>query len=286
MLELPNPFASEGGVIRLLEPRTCDREAIVDRVLSGLYDKPFVIEDDGARALYFTRAFIQSEMRLSDPYRLEFAYTRKMMGFLLFRQEPREILMLGLGGGSLAKYCHRHLPAARITAVEIDPDVIAFRDQFLVPPDDSRFSVVRGDAAQYVAQCEERPDVVMIDAFDRDGVAPSLCTREFYEGVRKLLTRKGLLVANLVGEQAERLAHLEMIRKVFDGNVILLPIADDGNYVAFAFRDPAFEPRWRWIDDQAKAMRARYGLDFPKFAGKLERSRKQGHLRREMHQVP
>jgi spermidine synthase len=107
-----------------------------------------VIEDDGARALYFTRAFIRSEMRLSDPYALQFAYTRKMMGFLLFRHEPREILMLGPGGGSLAKYCHRHLPAARITAVEIDPDVIAFRDQFAVPPDDSRFSVVQGDAAQ------------------------------------------------------------------------------------------------------------------------------------------
>lgn len=101
-----------------------------------------------ARALCFTRAFIQSGMRFSDPYALQFAYTRKMMGFLLFRHEPREILMLGLGGGSLAKYCHRHLPAARITAVKIDPDVIAFRDQLAVPPNDSRFSVVQRAAAQ------------------------------------------------------------------------------------------------------------------------------------------
>ena len=126
--------------------------------------------------------------------------------------------------------------------------------------------------------------MVMIDAFDRDGVAPSLCTREFYAAVRGLLSRKGLMVANLVGAKAERLAHLAMMREVFDGNVILLPIADDGNYVAFAFRDPAFEPRWKWMQSQAKAMRARYGLDFPKFAGKLERSRKLGYLRREMHQ--
>lgn len=283
MLELPNPFGGEAGVIRLLEPQDCDREAIVDRVLSGLYDKPFVIEDDGSRCLYFTRAFIQSEMRLADPYGLEFAYTRKMMGFLLFLPEPREVLMLGLGGGSLAKYCHRHLPAARITVVEVDPQVIAFREQFLLPPDGARFRVVQAEAAGYIAQCGDRPDVVLIDAFDRDGVAPSLATREFYEDVRGLLGSQGLLVANLVGVKAERMAHLEMIRRVFDGNVILLPVADDGNYVAFAFRDPAFEPRWRWIDGQAKAMRARYGLDFPAFAGKLERSRKRGYLRREMH---
>lgn len=283
MLELPNPFANESGVLRLLEPDGCDREAIVDRILARTYSRPFVIEEDGVRSLYFTRAFIQSEMRLADPCALEFAYTRKMMGFLLFLPDPESLLLLGLGGGSMAKYCHRHLPSARITAIEIDPDVLAFREQFLVPPDDARFEVLLDDAAGYVAQCDDRHDAVLVDAFDRDGVAPSLCTREFYQDVRRILSRRGVMVANLVGEKAERLAHLAMIRNVFDGNVILLPIADDGNHVAFAFRDPAFEPRWRWMQTQAKAMRARYGLDFPAFAGKLERSRKLGYLRREMH---
>lgn len=283
MLELPNPFASEGGVIRLLERPGGDTEALVDSVLAKRYPRPFVIEDDGARCLYFTRDFIQSEMRLDDPFELAFAYTRKMMAFLLFLPEPHAILMLGLGGGSLAKWCHRHLPGARVTAVEIDPDVIAFRDQFLVPPDGERFRVVRGDAAQYVAQCEERADVVIIDAFDRDGVAPALCTREFYRDVRAMLSRSGVVAANLVGPKAERVAHLEMLRTVFEGNVILLPIADDGNYVAFAFRDPAFEPRWRWMAGEARALKARYGLDFPRLAARLERSRKLGFLRREMH---
>ncbi len=283
MLELPNPFANEGGVIRLLEPPGGDVEALVDSVLAKRYAKPFVIEDDGARCLYFTRDFIQSEMRLDDPHELAFAYTRKMMAFLLFLPQPRSILMLGLGGGSLVRYCRHHLPAARITAVEIDPHVIAFRDQFLLPADGENFRVVQGDAAEFVAQCEDRPEVVMVDAFDRDGLAPTLCTREFYQDLRALLPRKGLAVANLVGPKAERVAHLEMLRTVFDGNVILLPIADDGNYVAFAFRDPAFEPRWRWMEGEAKAMRARYGLDFPRLAQRLERSRKLGFLRREMH---
>ena len=283
MLELPNPFANEGGVIRLLERPGGDTEALVDSVLAKRYPRPFVIEDDGARCLYFTRDFIQSEMRLDDPFELAFAYTRKMMAFLLFLPEPRAILMLGLGGGSLAKWCHRHLPKARVTAVEIDPDVIAFRDQFLVPPDGERFRVVRGDAAEYVAQCEEKADVVIIDAFDRDGVAPALCTREFYRDVRAMLSRSGVVAANLVGPKAERVAHLEMLRTVFEGNVILLPIADDGNYVAFAFRDPAFEPRWRWMAGEARALKARYGLDFPRLAARLERSRKLGFLRREMH---
>lgn len=283
MLELPNPFANEGGVIRLLEPAGGDTEALVDSVLAKRYPRPFVIEDDGARCLYFTRDFIQSEMRLDDPLALAFAYTRKMTAFLLFLPQPREILMLGLGGGSLARWCLHHLPKARVTAVEIDPDVIAFRDQFLLPPDGERFRVVQGDAADHVAQCEGKADVVIIDAFDRHGVAPALCTREFYRDVRAALSRGGVVAANLVGPKAERVAHLEMLRTVFEGNVILLPIADDGNYVAFAFRDPAFEPRWRWMAGEAKALKARHGLDFPRLAARLERSRKLGFLRREMH---
>ena len=83
---------------------------------------------------------------------------------------------------------------------------------------------------------------------------------------------------------AERNAHLELMRSVFGGNVIVLPVKEDGNHIAFAFRDATFEPRWRWMDGQVKAMRKRYGLDFPKFAGKLERSRKLGYLKRIMHQ--
>jgi len=286
MLELPNPFAGEGGVIRLPEGPGCDPGSLVEQVLAGTYDKPFVIEDDGARCLYFTRAFIQTEMRLADPYALAFAYTRAMMAFLLFLPDPRSILMLGLGGGSLAKFCHRRLPGARITAVEIDPHVVAFRDQFLLPADDGRFRVVLGDAVAHVAQGEERHDVVMVDAFDPQGVAPTLCNRAFYADVRQSLDRRGVLVANLVGEKTERGAHLAMIRKAFGDNVLLLPLPDDGNQVVFAFRDAAFEPRWRWIAGQAKAMGARFDLDLAAFAVKLERSRKQGLARRGLDDAP
>ncbi|MND06081.1 hypothetical protein D3C83_272480 [compost metagenome] len=59
----------------------------------------------------------------------------------------------------------------------------------------------------------------------------------------------------------------------------------DGNHLAFAFHDPAFEPRWKWLAREARAMKARYGLDFPRFAEKLERSRKLGYVRRHAGQA-
>lgn len=282
-LELPNPFRGEHGIIRLLESEDCDHQQLIERLLSGTYDKPFVIEEDDSRALYFSRTLTQSGMRLSDPVALQFDYTQKMMSVLLFVQQPQHILMLGLGGGSLAKFCYHYLPTTCITVLEIDPDILAFREQFMLPPDDARMRVLLGDAADYLRNCHENPDVVMIDAFDRDGFSASICTRAFYADVRERLVTQGVMVANMVGPKDERATHLDMIDSVFGGNVIMMPIENDGNYLVFAFRDSAFEPRWRWIENQTKAMRARFGLDFPKFASKLKRSRKDGYLQQSLY---
>lgn len=284
MLELPNPFADESGILRLLEPAESDPQKLAAQILAGTYDKPFVIDEGDSRSLYFSRELTQSGMRLSDPCALEFRYTQKMMCFLLFVPQPQHILMLGLGGGSLAKYCYRYLPTTRITALEIDPHVLAFREEFHIPPDDARLRVLEADAASYLHGSDVRSDVVMMDAFDRDGFSASVGKRDFYRNARDALTPNGVLVANMVGKKSVRAEHLDMITDVFDANIILLPVLNDGNYLVFAFRDAAFEPRWRWIESQAKAMQSRYGLDFPAFAAKLKRSRKDGYLQRTLHQ--
>ena len=62
--------------------------------------KPFVCETATTRALHFDIAETQSCMLIGDPDALALEYTRTMMGFLLFNPEPRQITMIGLGGGS------------------------------------------------------------------------------------------------------------------------------------------------------------------------------------------
>jgi hypothetical protein len=54
------------------------------------------------------------------------------------------------------------------------------------------------------------------------------------------------------------------------------------NLVVFVFRDPNFEPRWRWMAGEAPALKKRFGLDYPRFAQKLERSRKLRYLERTL----
>ena len=66
--------------------------------------RPFVYEDRTTKALHFSISEIQSRMDVRDPYALDLEYTQTMMGFLLFHPQTRGIAMIGLGGGSLAKF--------------------------------------------------------------------------------------------------------------------------------------------------------------------------------------
>lgn len=272
--EMPSPFPDEPGTLRLIEPPGASRSDLAARLVGGSYGRPFVLDNGTLRLLLFSTDYIQSAMRLADPDTLELAYTRQMMSFLLFHTRIRTLLMIGLGGGSLAKFCHRHLPQARITAIESDADVIAFGAQFNLPPADARWSIVHGDGAAFLAADASRPDVILVDAFDDGGFSPTIATRSFYEMARARLADNGVLVANLTGERADRATHLELIRDPFGDNLLVIPIEDGFNHIVFAFRDPNFEPRWKWIESQAAAMRARYGLDFPAYCKGLVRGRK------------
>jgi spermidine synthase len=270
-LELPAGILSEEGVIRVLEPTHRDTGRLRDDIVAGRYDKPFILDDGRVRRLYFTLSFIQSAMRLKDPHALDLAYTRKMMAFLLFQPNPKRILLIGLGGGSLAKFCHRHLPRARVTAVEIDPTVIAMSGQFGVAPDE-RLAIVQADAADYLPTAQADTDVLLLDGFDRHGIAPSLGNPAFFDAARRRLRPHGLLVANLAGAEDVWRPHLAMLRDAFQERVILVRVGGGDNHIVFAFADPNFPPPWPLLEKTAQGLQRRHGLDYPEFLRKLKRA--------------
>lgn len=193
-------------------------------------------------SLLFDWTTVQSGMKVSDPDYLLFDYTRMMMGFRLFRPQPRRIEMIGLGGGSLAKACYRCLPDCDITVVEIDPEVIALRDRFHVPADDHRFRVICADGVDYVANASGRPDVLFLDGFDSRGLPKALSERGFYDSCRARLGSEGLLVANLCDNDAGFALPKRRIAASFDGRAIAIPAERRGNRIVFACADAAFPP--------------------------------------------
>jgi spermidine synthase len=196
--------------------------------------RPFVLAGQKTRALHFTTGETQSRMNLRQPDALMLAYTRTMMGFLLLKPAPDSLAMIGLGGGSLAKFCHRHLPRTVIRVLEINPHVIALREDFHIPADDSRFSVIEGDGAEFVRHPPQAFDVLMVDGYDKRGLPAPLCSQDFYDDCRGTLAAGGVLVVNLHMEHPDHAAHLARIHHSFDGAVLVVDDDKEGNAVVFA----------------------------------------------------
>lgn len=200
--------------------------------------KPFVYEDERTVSLHFDISSIQSRMLRADPHALVLDYTRLMMAGLLLQPAPRRLLMIGLGGGSLPKYCHRHLPGADITVVEINPHVIEMREAFFVPPDGERFRIVCDDGAAFVAGgAAARFDLLVVDGFTYDGQPEVLSTPAFYADCRSMLADDGVLVVNLHNEESQARLLVERIAGSFGGCVLSVTTPDGSNRIVFAARD-------------------------------------------------
>ncbi|WP_374404743.1 spermidine synthase-like protein [Niveibacterium sp.] len=280
LLEFPASFLQERGVVRLLEAADADVHRLIRLLRDGEYPRPFVIDDGKLRRLHFTLALVQSEMDVADPFALHAAYTRKMMAFLLFLPRPKHVVIVGLGGGSLTKFCHRHLARTRVTTVEINEDVIALREQFALPPDDARHAIVCADAVEYFASTEDRADVVLLDGYDENGIVPAFCDERFYLAIRARLKPAGLLVCNLAVKGDESAAHIELLREVFRDRVVVQEVAGDGNRIAFAFNDEGYPPDWAAVEREARTLAQRVDLDFTGFAQQLAKSAQRERRRR------
>lgn len=198
------------------------------------FDAPFVFTADGSKSLYFTLDQLQSRMCSARPTHLDVDYTRTMMGFLMFDSHPVNMAMIGLGGGSLLKFCYRHLPDARFTVVEINPRVIALRQEFEVPDDDKRINIVCADGAEYIQNTFDRFDVLLVDGFDSQGQASSLCSQRFYDDCYEVLSSQGIMVANLHHDHPDHAVFTGRMRLAFGGNILEVASEEKSNSILFA----------------------------------------------------
>jgi spermidine synthase len=229
-----------------------------------------ISERNDIRFLHLGGPAVQSSMRLKEPYALDLEYTRAMMAFMLFRREPSDIALIGLGGGSIAKYIYRHLPQSRLTALEINPEVVAAaRAYFMLPPDDERLSVITGDGAAFVHANPDSQDVLLVDGFDAKRIVDALASAEFYRTCKDMLRPGGVAVFNLWGSDEYYPRYFDRLSRAFGEHVLQLPAEKKGNIIIFAFRKPLptvkFEPLLR----NAQILEAQLGLEFEAFISRM-----------------
>jgi spermidine synthase len=100
--------------------------------------------------LHFGTEWVQGAMRLRKPDAIELEYAQQMI-WMLFNPEPQHIVQLGLGTGALTKFSYRQFETARVTAVELNPSVIAIcESMFKLPANDDRLNVIEMDALDFL----------------------------------------------------------------------------------------------------------------------------------------
>lgn len=234
------------------------------------HDPVEISERNGVRFLHLGGAAIQSAMRLRDPYALELEYTRAMLAFVLFHPAPRRLALLGLGGGSIAKFIHRFLPDCRLTALEVNPEVVAAsRSYFLLPEDDARLRVLTGDGAAWVREQVGSLDVLLVDAYDAHRIVEDLASLAFYRECARALALGGLALFNLWGSDKHYATYLERIQAAFAGRVLLLPAEKKGNMIVLAFTEPLPALDFATLGRAARLWEAALGLEFPRFVERM-----------------
>ena len=231
-----------------------------------------VSEHDGVRTLHLGTAAVQSAMRIDRPDKLELAYTRAMMAFLLFLPDPDEILMIGLGGGSLAKFVHQNLQGTKTVVVEISPKVLSVaRNLFHLPQDNERLSVILEDGSAYIPGRQGIADVIVVDAYDGHAQPDPLTSKLFYTYAREALKTGGILVVNLWGSDMNFSTYLSRIEEAFDNLVFCLPTDKRGNIIVFGFKSYVGNFDWQDLRAAAKHLAAKYDLEFLQFVEGLKK---------------
>jgi spermidine synthase len=190
------------------------------------------------------------------------------MAFLLFHPAPRRALMIGLGGGSLAKFFHRRLPALRTRVVEYDERVIATaRSLFHVPADDARFAVEHGDGVE--ALSPECCDLLVVDGFEDEAASPALVSQSFFDAAAAALESPGAMVMNLMDDDKDLDRHLRRMERAFSGAVLAFKALRDPNIVVIATKGAPREIAWRELRGRAVGLEKKYGLPFPRYVERL-----------------
>ena len=232
----------------------------------------YVSERFGVRTLHIGSDTVQSAMRIAKPIDLELSYTRSMMAFMLFNPRPGRVLLVGLGGGSLAKFIYHRLSGTVVEAVEISPQVVAIaRHYFQLPEEDARFTVVVGDGAEHLARPGPAFDVIAVDGYDAESQVEALSRLAFYQNCLGRLAQGGILVVNLWGGDKQFDENLKRIEAAFPAGTVCLPAEKPGNIIVFAFHNPPGEQAWDDLECRARELEATCGLEFERFVKGLRK---------------
>jgi len=232
-----------------------------------------ISEHDGLRTLHLGETpWVQGAMLVREPRTIVLEYVQRMMAWMLWRDSAElargHAVQLGLGAGAITRYCHQVLRMDRVTAVELNPAVIAAcRHGFRLPSDDSRLTVLECDAQAWVDDDAnlQTAQVLSVDLYDHEAAAPVLDSEAFYRACRGVLAHGGVMSVNLFGRASSFAESIARIAAVFGPDQVWsLRPTREGNTVVVAGRG-MLVPGREVLSERAANIERRHGLQASKW---------------------
>jgi spermidine synthase len=256
--------------------RVC-QENILNSPSSSFEDMQVeVSEQDGVISMHIGSITIQSSMRLDNPYHLELDYTQAMSMAALFLENPKEILCIGLGGGTMPKFFYRLYSKTKLTILELNPKVIQIAKHFFKLPISKRFNIIQSDGIQYIYEVDKKYDLLISDAFEDYGLPDEFCTISYFESCRNVLSEKGIFMINLFGSDPKTPLYRDRINLVFDQQVLYVESSKPGNIIVFAFNEKNVEYIIDILRQKIKSLEINYDLDLMLYFSRIIKNNKRG----------
>ena len=235
-----------------------------------------VVDDGYTRSMHFGNAIRQSAMDLSRPEYLVLTYIRAMTSSLLFAPSPRRVLLIGLGGGSLAKFILHHFPQCSIDAVEHRELVVKLAHAYFFLPEEQRLRIHFADGAEFVHhQSLSSPgsyDLILVDAYNDAGMDDNMAEQLFIQACHLLLSADGLLAINLWGRDQPRYSRAQRtLQRCFAAKPLFLPAEGTTNIIAMASRRANYKNTLKATEARAKLLEDRTGVELVRFSRTLRK---------------
>ena len=192
------------------------------------------------------------------------------MAGLLFLPAPQSMLLLGLGGGAIARFMAHHQPTCQGVAVEISPAVANIaRHYFDFPP---AWGLHLGNAREYPGETHDEPpiDYIVVDIAERLHTPEWICSEPFLAQCRHRLSSHGVLAINLVPHNADEFSQqLAAIRTVFPARTLCLSVPEHHNVMVFGFVQHSLFTHIAELQSRITGLEQQWPLPFTAFLERM-----------------
>ncbi|MDH3402339.1 MAG: fused MFS/spermidine synthase [Acidobacteriota bacterium] len=202
-------------------------------VHSSPYQTLEVVERAGVRSIRSDRV-TQSAIHVADGS-VAAAYAHYAAAAFLVHPAPRRALVIGMGGGLVARPWRRLAPELEVDFVEIDAVVPRIAQQYGFWTPHPRDRVHIADGRQFLRRSAESWDLIYVDAYIGLAVPFHLTTREFFALAAAHLEPGGVLAVNLAAGLEDPFSRslLHTVRRAFRSTVVI-GVRGAGNVLVLA----------------------------------------------------